>query len=220
MKQIIRLTESQLHNLIKKCINEVKLQPIEDEPVKGNPIDDKHSSVYRARPYQFSSQPLITTGQRGEWTNSPRGNHSAQDTTLELSEITSVQENFAKADHINLSDEQWSDYIKYLRKHIPYERINVGTDDNPQYKVIPNRTVGKKEDGGMMSETEFNKNVNRVACRLYDRYEVRPTWRILHKESKPILSFIEYNFDGKWYILTSASRKGAEGCPDVESPFN
>lgn len=220
MKQIIRLTESQLHNLIKKCINEVKLQPIEDEPVKGNPIDDKHSSVYRARPYQFSSKPLVTTGQRGDWTNSPRGNNSAQDTTLELSEITPVQEKFAKAAHINLSDEQWSTYIKYLRKHIPSERINVGTADNPQYKMIPNRSVGKKEDGGMMSETELNNNVNRVACTLYRQCEIKPTWRILHKESKPTLSFIEYNFNGKWYILTSTSLKGFEDCPDVESPFN
>lgn len=216
MNNIIRLTESQLHNVIRRCINEALLFDKEEDIMQA--ANDTSNTFENPSLYKGSATPEPSGLFRS-------GSHSKMDIVNQPSQTPFNQINLGfNIEEISLENEEWIAYKKQLISLLSsskYEKtqntvrkitVDMKKPDGSVIKgtrTCPFNTFGNVEQGSMMSNSDFlNKTVNSISgavFRLHNKSKdipAQPKWRVIYKQSDKKQFFYEFNYNGIWFVAT------------------
>lgn len=216
MNNIIRLTESQLHNVIRRCINEALLFDKEEDIMQT--VNDTSNTFENPSLYKGSATPEPSGSFRS-------GSHSKMDIVNQPSQSLFNQINLGfNIEEIGLENENWIAYKKRLISLLSsskYEKtrntvrkipVDIKKTDGSVIKgtrTCPFNTFGDMEQGSMMSNTDFlNITANKVSGAVFRLHKQNPNipkqpkWRIIYKQSDKKQFFYEFSYNGIWFVAT------------------
>lgn len=221
MKQKIKLTESQLYNIIRESVYTIlsegddkkKKNGIDVTHIKSADIDevpnDTSGTSENNKPYTDGPDPIMSGDTR-------IGNHSKDDQVKQPSQTPFNQINLGfNVEKIGLSKEEFAKYKTALLQELkgltyPFGGSVAGGTSVVCTRTIkdklakcPLRTFGDVDSGAMLSNADFQNSLVDRICGAVRRFtNQQPQWRVIYNEFNPRSFFYEYNYNGTWYIAT------------------